>query len=221
MLVVVRTDQVHRLLARQFAERTVTKHYLAIVCGVPDRDRDRVDRPIGAHPHQREKMTIRENHATSRPAQTDWEVVQRFETRRFALMLARPRTGRTHQIRVHLAHAGFPVLCDRLYGGRSEITRSQLLGQSTTAGDEPPLLRRQALHAWRLRAAPPDNRAASTVGGAPSQRHAGGPGRAPVHLTLDCRAVVDFGLRPRASAPVTLARSVSFEVALFGAWERK
>lgn len=145
VIVVAKHDQAHERLAAQFKARTAGKEYLAVVTGVPDRDEDVIDKPIAPHPHQREKMATREGHETSRPALTRIKVIERFTG--FALMRALPKTGRTHQIRVHLAHAGHPVLCDRLYGGRSQITAREL-GASENA--EEVVLQRQALHALRL-----------------------------------------------------------------------
>ena len=104
-----------------------------------------IDLPIGAHPYQREKMAIRRDHVTSRPAQTKYEVVERFDG--FAAVRVTPKTGRTHQIRVHLAAIGCPVLCDKQYGGRAEITRGEIRRQPD---DHEMLLARQALHARRL-----------------------------------------------------------------------
>jgi 23S rRNA pseudouridine1911/1915/1917 synthase len=150
VMVVAKTDQIHFALSAQFEERSVEKEYFAIVVGNPDRDRDAVDLPIGVHPYQREKMAIRRDHPTSRPAKTFYEVVERFAG--FAAVRILPRTGRTHQIRVHLHHIGCPVLCDRLYGGRAEITRGELSGD---VSDASLLLDRQALHALRLAIAHP------------------------------------------------------------------
>ncbi len=144
VLVVAKTDSAHMALAAQFAARTTKKEYLAIVAGVPDRDRDSISQPIGMHPYQREKMAIRENHSTTRDAYTFYEVTERFDG--FALLRVTPKTGRTHQIRVHLAHVGYPVLCDRVYGGRSRITVGDICRSKETAV----LLDRQALHAHRL-----------------------------------------------------------------------
>jgi 23S rRNA pseudouridine1911/1915/1917 synthase len=108
-----------------------------------------IDLPIGIHPYQREKMAIRVNHESSKPAKTFYEVVERFSG--FALVRAMPKTGRTHQIRVHLSHLGYPVLCDKQYGGRSRITRGELARDlSSDPLSEPPLLDRHALHAFRL-----------------------------------------------------------------------
>jgi 23S rRNA pseudouridine1911/1915/1917 synthase len=162
VMVVAKTDPMHYALAAQFEARTTEKEYLTITAGVPDRDRDRIDQPIGIHPQQREKMAIRADHSTSRDASTFYEVVERFPG--YALVRVLPKTGRTHQIRVHLAHIGCPVLCDKLYGGRSQITRGELLrrvgpasaadAQAHHSGDNI-LLRRQALHAHRIKLAHP------------------------------------------------------------------
>ncbi|MGD9719604.1 MAG: RluA family pseudouridine synthase [Pirellulales bacterium] len=146
VIVVAKTDAAHFCLAEQFEHRTVQKEYFAICAGVPSRDRDVVDQPIGIHPQQREKMAIRRDHTTSREAQTFYEVIDRFVG--YCTLRALPKTGRTHQIRLHLANIGCPVLCDRLYGGRAAITRGELSGQRE---DDTVLLDRQALHARRLR----------------------------------------------------------------------
>lgn len=147
VIVVAKTNAFHLNLAQQWHDREVQKEYLAITAGRVDRDRDRIDAKIGKHPFQREKMAIRERHESSRAASTFYEVQERFA--RNALVKAMPETGRTHQIRVHLEHIGSPILCDRLYAGHGEITRSQLL-TGRPLPDEPPLLARHALHASRL-----------------------------------------------------------------------
>ena len=146
VLVVAKTDAAHYALAEQFGKRTVEKEYFAIVVGVPDRDRDVIDMPIGSHPYQREKMAIRREHTTSRPAQTFYEVAERFDG--FAALRVLPKTGRTHQIRVHLSAISCPVVCDKQYGGRSEITRGEI---RRDPDDHQVLLNRQALHARRLK----------------------------------------------------------------------
>jgi 23S rRNA pseudouridine1911/1915/1917 synthase len=145
VLVVAKTDRAHFALADQFEERTVEKEYFAIVCGNPDRDRDLIDLPIGIHPYQREKMAVRRDHSTARSAQTFYEVIERFDG--FAAVRVLPKTGRTHQIRVHLNAIGCPVLCDRHYGGRAQLTRGELRGDPS---DTQIILERQALHAARL-----------------------------------------------------------------------
>jgi len=146
VIVMAKDDATHLALSAQFEQRTVEKQYTAIVWGVPDRDSDLIDLPIGAHPYQREKMAIRTTHPTAREARTFYHVERRF--RGLALVRVLPKTGRTHQIRLHLAHIGCPVLCDRLYGGRSQITLGEIL---TGREDGPVLLERQALHAQRLK----------------------------------------------------------------------
>lgn len=153
VIVVAKNDQAHLALTAQFERRTVQKEYLAITLGTPDRDRDIVVQPIGAHPYQREKMAIRAHHPTAREAETFYEVERRF--RGLALIRARPKTGRTHQIRLHLAHIGCPVLCDRLYGGRAQITLGEI---ATGREDDCILLTRQALHAHRIRLLHPRTR---------------------------------------------------------------
>lgn len=150
VMVVAKDDQTHMLLAEQFEQRSIEKEYFAIVVGTPELDRDVVDRPIGPHPYHREKMAIRRDHPTSRSATTYYEVAERFAG--FTALKVLPRTGRTHQIRLHLSSIGCHILCDKLYGGRSQITRAELLRKPP--GDEV-LLARQALHARRLKLAHP------------------------------------------------------------------
>ena len=156
VILVAKTDQAHSALSSQFENRTVAKEYLAIVSPAPDRDRDVIDKPIGAHPYQREKKAIRDGHSTSRNAYSQYEVLQRFAG--FAIVLVKPKTGRTHQIRVHLAHIGTPVLCDRLYSGRAKLSMSELVrGKPNQGLEDSILLDRQALHARRIRFAHPAN----------------------------------------------------------------
>jgi len=165
VLVVAKTDEAHEALSAQFKSRRVEKEYLAIVVGAPNRDRDVVEQPIGDHPTSREKKAIRADHPSSRDAMTFYEVIERYVG--YAFVRAKPKTGRTHQIRLHLAHIGCPVLCDRLYGGRARISETELMPRDVTkpAGDSASadglaLLRRQALHAHRLSLAHPTTGAA-------------------------------------------------------------
>ena len=155
VILVAKTDQAHSALSSQFENRTVAKEYLAIVSPAPDRDRDVIDKPIGAHPYQREKKAIREGHSTSRNAYSQYEVLERFAG--FAIVLVKPKTGRTHQIRVHLAHIGTPVLCDRLYSGRAKLSMGELVrGKPNQGLEDSILLDRQALHARRISFAHPE-----------------------------------------------------------------
>ena len=144
VIVVAKTNQAHNGLAELFEQRKIEKEYVAFVAAEPDRDADRIEQPIGPHPYQREKMAIRHSHPNSRPAESFFQVLARYHG--FAKLAVFPKTGRTHQIRVHLTHIGCPVLCDRLYGGRSQITEHEISGnQESTV-----VLDRQALHARRI-----------------------------------------------------------------------
>ena len=153
VIAIAKTNEVHFKLCAQFEAREVTKTYLAIVAGSLDRDRDRIIQPIGHHPYQRDKMDCRAGHSSSRDAETYFEVAQRF--RGYAFLNVFPKTGRTHQIRLHLAHIGCPVLCDRLYGGHASVTRGQLQrryvrGMPPLESDTELVLDRHALHASKL-----------------------------------------------------------------------
>jgi 23S rRNA pseudouridine1911/1915/1917 synthase len=151
VIVVAKQDQAHRALAKQFELRTTEKEYFALVAGEPDHDNDVIDRPIGVHPYQREKMTIRADHRTSRDARTLYYTLERFHG--FAAIKVLPKTGRTHQIRVHLGSIGCPVLCDKQYGGRTRISRGEILDRRK---DENIVLDRLGLHALRLRIKHPE-----------------------------------------------------------------
>jgi 23S rRNA pseudouridine1911/1915/1917 synthase len=156
VIVVAKHDRAHDALAEQFKSREVSKEYLAIVVGVPQLDRDLIDEPIGDHPTHPDKKAIRRTDPEAKPAQTIWEVVERFNG--YTLVRALPKTGRTHQIRLHLTHIRHSILCDRLYGGRSVITELELIPRDKLAhytaeertAAEQSLLERQALHAHRL-----------------------------------------------------------------------
>jgi 23S rRNA pseudouridine1911/1915/1917 synthase len=122
-LVVAKTDSAHRSLAAQFAGREVGKVYLALVSGTPRRHSGVVDAPISRHPVNRKKMAVCAI-GCGRPAVTEYRVL--CSAGGVTLVECRPRTGRTHQIRVHLKHLGCPVLGDPLYGRRGSFSRHML-----------------------------------------------------------------------------------------------
>lgn len=144
IIVVAKNDLAHAQIARQWENRRVRKEYLALVQGAPQLDADLIDRPIGRNPKVREKMAV--DGLNSRDAVTVYEVQRRF--RGFAAIVARPRTGRTHQIRVHLASVGLKILADSMYSSRSKFTLADITGRAEDASTV--LLDRQALHARRL-----------------------------------------------------------------------
>jgi 23S rRNA pseudouridine1911/1915/1917 synthase len=151
LLVIAKTDAAHRALAAQFADHGRTgpleREYLAFVWGAPARPKGIIDAPIDRNPHSRQKMAVREG---GRTAVTHWEILKRFGDSKApvaSLLSLQLKTGRTHQIRVHLAHIGHPLLGDRSYAGGFK-TKAGLLD----AGAQEALaaLDRQALHAHFL-----------------------------------------------------------------------
>jgi len=145
VILMVKQDSVHENIGRQFEHRTVQKEYLAICKGTVELDNDVIDAPIGKHARRVEKMAVR--YDIGRQAQTAYEVIERLTG--FTIVRCLPHSGRTHQIRIHLAHIGHPVACDLLYGRRDAIYPSDLSGGEHRPSEEP-LLGRQALHARRL-----------------------------------------------------------------------
>ena len=112
LLAVAKNDLAHAFLASQLKDHTMARTYEAIVCGSFREDSGTVDAPIGRHPSDRKKMTVTERN--SKRAVTHWEVVTRY--RGYTHIRCRLETGRTHQIRVHMAHIGHPILGDMVYG---------------------------------------------------------------------------------------------------------
>jgi 23S rRNA pseudouridine1911/1915/1917 synthase len=139
-MVVAKDDATHRALARQFAQRQVKKLYLAIVRGDVEGTEGIVDAAVGRHPVYRQKMSTHTR--VGREAVTEFRVLERFGF--YTVVELRPRTGRTHQIRVHMAALGHPLVGDPTYGrSRPQLKRS-------LAAPQLAWFRRQALHAWVL-----------------------------------------------------------------------
>ena len=112
LLAVAKNDYAHRMLASQLKDHTMARTYECVVCGSFREDSGTVDAPIGRHPSDRKKMCVTERN--SKHAVTHWEVVARY--RGYTHVRCRLETGRTHQIRVHMAHIGHPILGDTVYG---------------------------------------------------------------------------------------------------------
>jgi 23S rRNA pseudouridine1911/1915/1917 synthase len=151
LMVVAKTDRAHKKLAAQFADHGRTgpleRGYLAFAWGTPDRPKGTIDKPIDRHRHARDKMAVREG---GREAITHWEVLERYQGAAgpvASLIACRLETGRTHQIRVHLAALGHPILGDDVYGPGFR-TKASLLPQAAQAALA--ALGRQALHAYLL-----------------------------------------------------------------------
>ena len=141
VIVAAKSDQAYHRLGTQFEHRTTRKEYLAITDGEPEQDQGEIDLPLGPDPRDRLKVAVRL--LGGKRSITYFEVRERLGG--YALVHLRPRTGRTHQIRVHLQASGCPVLADSLYSEHTELLPQQL---GRPEGE--PLLSRQALHAYRL-----------------------------------------------------------------------
>ncbi len=151
LMVVAKTDAAHRALSAQFANKAesgIERGYLTLVWGAPGRPKGIIDAPLDRHPKARDKRAVREG---GRPAVTHWEVLERYAGANgkpvASLLACALDTGRTHQIRVHLAHIGHPILGDATYGTGFK-TKASLLPPKACAALE--ALGRQALHAYLL-----------------------------------------------------------------------
>lgn len=159
VMIVAKTDEAHWRLSAQFERRTTEKTYMAVVHGNVELDADVIDAPIASHSsvHDRyivsgiaERLGGRFERNLGKQAITTYEVIERFGA--FTLVHLHPKTGRTHQLRVHMSHIGHPMVGDPFYGG-SHVSLAQITGRS----DDPqtPVMTRQALHAFRLKVVHP------------------------------------------------------------------
>lgn len=163
IMLVAKSDEAHWRIARQFENRTIQKTYMALCHGVPELLSDVIDRPVGKDRYIREKQAVRSEANGGKPAVTRYEVQEIFERHpetatlmesafvhdrknppppeKFSLLKLTPKTGRTHQLRVHMSAIGHPMVGDTMYGGR--VFRDE-------GGETPFVFERQALHAFEI-----------------------------------------------------------------------
>ncbi len=145
IMLTIKSDAVHSQIAMQFEKRSVKKEYLAVVEGEVMFDSDEISLPIARHIIDSQKMAVR--HDIGKEAVSIYEVVERF--RGYTLVKVMPKTGRTHQIRVHMRAIGHPVVADFMYSSQESCYLSDLLQKEREEG-ELPIIDRQALHAHRI-----------------------------------------------------------------------
>jgi 23S rRNA pseudouridine1911/1915/1917 synthase len=150
ILCFARHEAAHRHLSMQFEHHSSDKFYYALVDGVVHHDEGEIDKPIAEHPVVAGKMHISNS---GKPSLTLYRVIERFK--RFTLVEALIKTGRTHQIRVHFKSIGYPLAVDALYGRRNGFMLSEIKGKTYKSGkfsdDERAIMQRTSLHAARLR----------------------------------------------------------------------
>lgn len=147
VLVVAKDNTVHQHLSKQFEQRSVEKEYRALAWGELQFDADYVETYVRVSMRNRERMMVCPPGDNARQAATYYEVLERF--RGFSYVKLHPKTGRTHQLRVHLHHLGHPIVADRLYEGKNALSLSDL--RPLAEGEQNvTYIERQALHARRL-----------------------------------------------------------------------
>ncbi len=142
-LVIAKNETAHWRVAKQFEDRQTRKFYLAIVHGTPEPDADCINKPLAVHPLIRERFAVRPE--IGKEAITFYENIEKF--RGYTLVKVNIKTGRTHQIRVHMSYLKHPIIGDEMYGGRF-VYPWQL--EDKKAEPQEPLINRPALHAWQL-----------------------------------------------------------------------
>jgi 23S rRNA pseudouridine1911/1915/1917 synthase len=171
VILIAKADEAHWRLARQFENRTIQKKYLAVCHGIPELGSDVINMPIGQDRYVRERQAVRKIENGGREAITYYKVLETHETPagqanfsfqassfvndkhfktpggKFSLIELKPKTGRTHQLRVHLSHSGWPIVGDTMYGGRIVVENNAAPGESPEA---PFTFARQALHAAEI-----------------------------------------------------------------------
>ncbi len=163
VMVATKDDCTHQHLAKQFKAHTIQRRYRALVHGLMPGAKGSIDQPIGRHPVHRKKMSTKAR--VNRHAVTHWQVLRHYTEDRLTLVDLLLETGRTHQIRVHLAEMNFPVAGDPLYGGtsRAKAINDVVLRQMVSRLD------RQFLHAWQLGFDHPDGEAMLFQAALPSE----------------------------------------------------
>ena len=147
VMLIAKTDEAHWRLGMQFEKRTLQKTYLAVVEGELELDEDVINAPIGVHPIVREKFAVLVNKRAvdiTKDAVTRYQAAERF--RGYTLVKMSPKTGRTHQLRVHMSYIKHPIVGDGIYGGKP-VSEHDLSG----TGSARPIFAHQALHAWRIK----------------------------------------------------------------------
>jgi 23S rRNA pseudouridine1911/1915/1917 synthase len=150
LMIVAKNDAAHQGLSAQLADRSLSRHYHAVVWHAPTLRKGKVDEPVGRHPASRQKMAV--NRRNGRPAVTHYTLLEAYGGGTAALLECRLETGRTHQVRVHMAYAGHPLVGDPVYGAQATAASSLLKkgGYSDAAKQTILQFPRQALHACKI-----------------------------------------------------------------------